>query len=152
MNSTGKHQFKIGNSCLEIVDQYKYLGIMLNHNLDVSLIQEQLAGAGSRALGTIIGKTKSNYDLSFSSYSTLFQSCIEPILDYGSGAWNIGNKCDKIDAVQFRALRFYLGVHKTTSLLYLTGEAGWIPGIVKRDLNVIRVYNELVQMPSSRLG
>ena len=120
--------------------------------MDVNLIQEQLSGAALQAFRTIIGKTKSNYDLSFSSFSTLFHSCVEPILDYGNSAWNIGNKCDKIDAVQFRALRFYLGVPKTTSLLYLTGEAGWIPGIVRRDLNVIRVYNDLVQMPRSRLA
>ena len=38
VKSTGNCQFKIGNSCLEVVDRYKYLGIVLNYNLDVKRI------------------------------------------------------------------------------------------------------------------
>jgi len=37
--------FKIGDKSLEIVKQYKYLGVMINENLNFDVTAELLAGA-----------------------------------------------------------------------------------------------------------
>ena len=49
-------QFTFDNNTLEIVDSYKYLGIMLNEHLNFNVSADVLASAGGRALGSIITK------------------------------------------------------------------------------------------------
>ena len=129
--------FYIGDKMLEIVDSYKYLGIWIQCNLDASLTMNNLVQAGSRALSQIIGKTKNNYDLGYKTYSKLFDTMVCPILDYGCAAWNTGLDCKKLDQVQFRAVRYYCGVPRSTPLSGLEGKIGWTPGIVRRDLECI---------------
>ena len=79
-------KLKLGHSVIEFVQKYKYLGITISSNLDLDCITECLARAGSRALSKLICKTHSNYDLGYASFTTLFNSCVAPILDYASGA------------------------------------------------------------------
>lgn len=65
---------KMGETVLNQADNYRYLGVMLNYNTDVTQIIDQLYNAGSRALSQIISKTKANMDLNFKTYSKLFES------------------------------------------------------------------------------
>ena len=60
---------KMGETVLNYADNYRYLGVMLNYNTDVTQIIDQLYNAGSRALSQIISKTKANMDLNFKTYS-----------------------------------------------------------------------------------
>ena len=142
--------FKVGDSTLEIVSKYKYLGVVINEFVESNCIVDHLSLSASCALGGVINKTRSNYDLGYTSFSKLFNACVVPILDYGSGAWCTGyqTNCKALDKIQYRAARFFMGVPRTTAL---TGEIGWTPGVVRRDLNVLRLYNQLTRMPSDRL-
>ena len=112
----------------------------------------QLSKAGSRALGQILGKTKCNYDLGYVSYSKLFHSCVVPVLDYGSGVWSQGRDCSKIDQIQSQACRYYCGLPKGAPLVGVAAEMGWAPGIVRRDAETLRLYNQLVNLPVSHLN
>ena len=141
----------LGGKNLDIVDRYRYLGVSLAYNLDRAVIMEELSKAASRALGAVVGKTRDNTDLSYSSYSALFHGCVVPILDYASGAWSLGMACDKLESIQMRALHFYMGTPKLSSTLGLIGDSGWTPGAVHRDLNTLRLYNEIVRMSPERL-
>ena len=48
--------FKFGNIKLDIICKYKYLGILLDENLNFKSCVETLSEAGGRALSAIIGK------------------------------------------------------------------------------------------------
>ena len=50
--------FSVGPTQLKPVDQYKYLGITLNQNLDYKICAQELTDAGSHALGSLISKFK----------------------------------------------------------------------------------------------
>ena len=145
-----RHQF--GGELLEQVKSYKYLGVTLDEYLMLDNAVEQLAAAGSRALGYVIGKTKNNIDLGFHSFETLFRSCVAPILDYASGAWSVGHDCVKIKQVQLRAIRYYCGLPRTTPIVGMISEMGWIPSVVRRDLESVRLYNQYVRMPAEQLN
>jgi hypothetical protein len=45
--------------------------------------------SASRALGGVIGKTKTLKDIGFSACTKLFQACLCPLLDYVAGSWVI---------------------------------------------------------------
>ena len=143
--------FRVGTETLDFVESYKYRGVTLGCNLDIDTTVDSLSIAGSRALGSIISKTKSNYDLGYNSYMKLFESSVVPILDYGSGVWSLGTKVAKIDGVQNRAIRYYCGLARGTPLIVLNGEMGWCPSIIRHDVETVRLYNQIVKMDDNRL-
>ena len=130
---------------------YKYLGIYLDSSLESDATIDMLAKAGSRALSYIIGKSKSNLDVGFGTFNKLYHSCVVPVLDYACGAWYLRTKTPKLDQIQQRASHFYMGLPKNCSLLAIEGEIGWVPGVVRRDLETLRLYNQFVKMPRGRL-
>ena len=96
---------------LNVVTQYKYLGIVINEFIDYNVIAQILADAANRALGAVIYKYKKINRLEYYRYTKLFQSSVCPILDYASEVWGY-KKFPQIDAIQNKAIRIFLGVHK----------------------------------------
>jgi hypothetical protein len=145
-----KFDFTLGGLQLNIVDKYKYLGVILNDTLDYSYTAEALASAGGRALGAIINKYKKANGLGFYTYSTMYKSCVYPILEYSSEIWGY-KEYQIINKVQNRAIRTFLGVNNLTSNLAIHGDFGWTPPRRRRHLAMIRYYNRLVDMENYRL-
>ena len=50
--------FYLSNQMVERVKQYKYLGVILHEHVDFGVTAEVFAGAGGRALGSILHKYK----------------------------------------------------------------------------------------------
>ena len=85
-------------------------------------------------------------EIGFKTFKSLFYS----VLDYCSGVWGFDNfSC--VDNVQNRALRYFLGLHRFTPHLALSGEVGWLPSTERRWLNMFRLWNRLIRMEDSRL-
>ena len=147
-----EHVLSAGGIALGYVNQYKYLGVLMDEHLSLDPMVDQLSEAGSHALGQIIGKTHDNFDLGYSSFTKNFESCMAPVLDYSSGSWATGNDFTKLDSVQLRASHFYCSLPKNTPIVRLINEMAWVPGVVCRDLECVRLYNQLVQMPPTCLN
>ena len=112
----------------------------------------QLVNAGSRTLGMVIGKCKDNVELGYQPYSRLFDTCVAPVLDYASGAWSAGAKnTGELDKVQLRASRYFCGLPRNTTILGVVGLIGWTSGLVRRDMECLRLYNQLITMSHERL-
>ena len=145
-----KFIFKFNNEQIKLVDKYKYLGLVFHEHLDYTLTSGVLANSGGRALGAIYSKYKSNKGFGYDTYTKLFNSGVASILDYGSCIWGYGT-FDNINAVQNRALRLFLGVHRFTSNLGINGDMGWVPSKIRRYVNIIRYWNRLINMDDTRL-
>ena len=64
-------------------------------------------------------------------YTKLFESIVSPVINYRACIWGFKTySC--INAVQNRAMRFFLGVGRYTPVAALHGEMGWEPCIVKQ--------------------
>ena len=133
------------------MQEYKYLDLYLHECMDMEKTTTMLAESSSRALGGVIGKTRDNYDLSFASYTKLYSSCVIPILDYCAGIWGIKGRFPKLDSIQNRAIRYFCGVPGKATILGFTGDMGWTPCIVCRDIEILRLYNQLVTMSLDRV-
>ena len=141
--------FNVSNVKLQVVESYKYLGISLNYCLDYNYTTELLASAGSQALGQLIAKTKTNYDLSYNTFTKLFEITVIPVMEYAVGAWYTSTNVSdfrKIDMIQNRAMHFFCGVPRTCPIGGLAGDMGWIPGVIRPDLDCLRMFNEFVKM------
>ena len=80
--------FKLGSSQLSVVEQYRYLGVVMQENLDYKITGNKLAEGANRALGKLLGKYYSNKGLGYKTYSALYETCVCPIIEYCAGVWN----------------------------------------------------------------
>ena len=143
-------KFHLDTIQLSIVNQYKYLGIILNEFLDYDVTAQVLSDAASRALGSIINKYKSINGLGYYTYTRLFQSGVCPILDYGSEIWGY-KSYNKVDAIQNKAIRIYLGVHRFAPIAAISGDMGWTNSNVRRKVCIVRFWNRIVSLDNDRL-
>ncbi len=130
--------FNIDSKTIDIVDHYKYLGILLNEHLDFTETAEMLSSAAARALGSVINKVRANKDLGYNTFTTLVDRCVAPILLYASGIW--GTKYYKCcENVLLRASRFYMGVHRLAAIPGIQGDMGWLDCKSRWKLETLRL-------------
>ena len=84
------------------------------------------------------------------NYTKVYDSGVVPIMDYASGVWGFKNY-DKPQVVHNRAQRAFLGVHRYASNVVVNGDMGWISPVVRRKLDIIRLWSRLDKMQDTRL-
>ena len=142
--------FNFGDHPISIVNEYKYLGLFLNENMEFNRTAQHLAVAGARALGAIRNKIYSLKDVGFKTFSKLFYSGVVPILDYCSSVWGF-KKIKCIDDIQNRAVRYFLGVHRFCPLPMLEGDMGWDTSLTRRHISMVKLWNRIIAMSGNRL-
>ena len=135
---------------IAIVNKYRYLGCHLDEHLDYNITGNELADASGRALGKLLGKYFSNNGLGYKTYKKLYDTCICPVMDYCSGVWGYKGH-EKIDKVHMRAIRSFLGVNKFAPLCGMEGDMGWTPPVIRRKLEMLRLWNRIMSFDNFRL-
>ena len=142
--------FKLGEQNIKFCKTYRYLGFEVSETVDFVDGVKTLHEAGSRALGAIISKHYSSKGLSFPVFEKLYFNTVVPVTDYASEVWGY-KTYDFADKIQFRAIRTQLGVGKRAPLPYLSGETGWLDTKLRRQLNMIRLWLRVINMPENRI-
>ena len=135
---------------MKIVNQYKYLGVILHESLNYNITVNCLADAASRAFGAIINKLKYIKNCRYQTYTKLYESGIVPITDYNAGVWGF-KSFDKIDVLHHKIIRYFLSVHHFAANHAIEGDMGWVPPVVRRLVSMTRLWNRLIDMPQDRL-
>lgn len=143
-------KFNCGQKRIEVTEQYKYLGCTLNESLDLSNTARALSNAASRSLGANINKLKQIKGMHYKTYTELYNKCVCTISDYCSGVWGFQD-FNAPKNLHHRAIRAYLGVHQYASNPAITGDMGWIPPVIRRRLDMIRLWFRLNKMHNHRL-
>ena len=143
-------EFLLQGTVLSEVQNYKYLGVIFDEHLKYDVACNTLASAARRALGKIIYKSKAISGLGFNTFTTLYNSMVSPILEYGSEVWgHVNIKCsEKIDN---SAIRYFLGVHRFAPLAGLAGDMGWTNTRDRMVIKMTNFYNRLLKTPDERL-
>ena len=72
------------------------------------------------------------------------------MIDNSSEIWGYC-KADECERIQYRAIRYFLGVHKFCPIPALTGDMGWPSCRERRFKAMIRFWNRLVKLSDDRL-
>ena len=118
--------------------------IVIDEFLNFTVTSGILASAAGRALGAIFSKHKQLGGVGYNAYRAMYNACVVPNLDYASGIWGFGAH-DKIDTVQNRAIRLFLGVHGYAANAAINGDIGWTSCRVRRKVEMLRMWNRLRQ-------
>jgi hypothetical protein len=142
--------YHVGNNTLDVVTEYKYLGVIFDEMLSFKSHCEAIGKAASRAFGGLINKIHGITDFGFKSYEKLVFNCVVPVMDYCSSIWGY-KTYQQIDNVHNRSMRYYLGVHRYAPIAALSGDLGWVPSRYRRWLNMLRFWNRLINFDSDRI-
>ena len=78
------------NKEIEIVNEYKYLGILLGQSGSFLATQKHIAEQASKAMFSLLQKIKCS-SLPFDIQIDLFNKIVKPVLLYGCEIWGYGN-------------------------------------------------------------
>lgn len=93
--------FVFNGEPLEIVNEYKYLGIIFSRYGSFINTKKYLAGKATKAIYGVLKKTRM-FNLSIDCQLDLFDKIVVPILLYGSEVWGFGN----LDVIEKLKLHF----------------------------------------------
>ena len=78
---------------LDIVDQFNYLGILLNYNGKFLQTQKHIAQQGQKALFTI-SSTLRKFNFNIETKCSIFDTYVGSILNYGAEIWGFHKALD----------------------------------------------------------
>ena len=132
---------------LEIVSNYKYLGIILDEHLKFDTCARSLADATGRALAAVISKVKMLKNSGYVTFKKMYMmhADVKTVYEYRSGVWGYIKSKD-IDMIQNRAMRYFLVVHRFAPTAGIIGDMGWIRPGLSRIRCMTRLWNRFINM------
>ena len=142
--------FTFGINELKIVNHYKYLGVIFDQFLDFELNSSTLSNAAGRALGAIRSKLKNLKECGYNSFNTLFNAGVLSIADYSAGVWGTKSFA-KTEQIQYKAARYFLGVHRFAPIEALLGDMGWTTARTRHKILMLKLWNRFCYLPADRI-
>ena len=107
------YDFSCCSSKIETVDKFVYVGLTFHEHLDWNVTANVVVQSANRALGLLITKSKSLGGMPYRVFTKLYDSMVWSVVAYGASVWGT-RQFPCIDAVQFKAQRYFLGTGKYT--------------------------------------
>ena len=131
-----------GNSALDSVDNFNYLGTTFHYTGSFLVNQENLAGKGLRALNVLLVNSR-KLSLKPSTLCQLFDAFVSSILNYGCEIWGF-SKNKEIERVHLKFCKIVLHVKHSTSNMATYGELGRFPLYINRYVRIIKFWSKLI--------
>lgn len=151
-------KFLINEQEIEVVEKYKYLGVILTYNGNLKHAADHMYAKGLKA---VFGLKNKILDLDLANVKLklkLFDSLIKPIVTYGSEIWisDFTQKQLKGDNLPFekihnRFCKYLLGVNKKASNFASRCELGRLPLLSYISMLSFKYFIRFEQLPSGRL-
>nr|CAH7728846.1 unnamed protein product [Callosobruchus chinensis] len=108
-----------------VVDQYKYLGIILDKKLLWTKHIQYVKQRCEKGLNLLRAVTKTKWGADTCTSLTFYRSYIRSVIDYGSTVYGMSSNTNLlvIDRIQYKAIRICLGVIKSSPCCALLAEA-----------------------------
>ena len=149
-NNLHNYNFQYNNEKVEVINEYKYLGITFNYNGRFRNCQLQLLEQARRAMYSIIG-TSRKFDLPVDMQLEMFHCMVSPILLYGSEVWGY-NIARDVELLQLKYLKHVLFVHSKTCNDVVYGELGVYPLEISIKCRMINFWVKLLNGKNSKLS
>jgi len=127
---------------IEVVDNFNYLGTVINYTGSFILNQEQLVGKALKAMNTLLYKCK-QYDLKPRILCQMFDAFVGSILNYESEIWGF-NKFKDIERIHLKFCKRLLNVKSNTCNATVYGELGRHPQYVNRYVRIVKYWLKVV--------
>jgi len=145
-----KPVFSYNDTPIEIVDDFVYLGTLINYNGKSNKTKKRTCDQASKAMFSIIGKAR-KLNLPVEIQMHLFDSVVLPILLYGCEVWGSQQVRD-IERVHLKFCKMVLGLSQYTSSAMVYGETGRVPLIITIKTRIVAFWHKLLTTLSPKLS
>ena len=145
-----KFSFTCNGEELEIVHNFKYLGIIFNFNGAFKIGITELKKQASRAMFALISKCR-KFDLPIDIRLELFDSLVMPVMLYASEVWG-GEHTGILEALHLKFLKYTLRVKTSTCNNMVYGELGRFPLVIDIQKRLIGYWARLITGKSTKLS
>lgn len=135
--------FLFQNTKLEMVNEYKYLGIFLGRSGSFVSAKKHIVEQANKAVFALLKKSR-NLDLPVDIQIDLFNKTIKPILLYGSELWGMGN-IEMIERVQLKFYKYIFNLKRSTPSNMIYGELGVLPLYIDIQTRIISFWTKLIE-------
>ena len=139
-----------GNSKMEVVFEYNYLGIIFNYNGNFTKAIKSLYDKGSKAMFSLLRKSRS-LQLPIDLQLHLFDKVVTPVILYGCEVWGF-ESCKILDKLQLKFCKYILKLNKSTCSNMIYGELGVIPISVRAKCRLLNFWAKLVDGTECKLS
>ena len=148
--SNGRFKFTLDDMVIEIVDKYKYLGVIFSQSGSFLNARKHIVQQAKKAMILLFVRIR-NLDLPFDLQLKLFDHTVLPILTYASEVWGYEN-IDMIEKIHNDFLRKITLARKSTPLYMLYGETGRFPLEIIVKSRMIGYWNRLIHSKGTKLS
>lgn len=131
-----------GGRPLEIVYNYKYLGITFNYNGKMAVAMKYLSQQANKAMFGVLANS-AYLQLTPDLKIDLFYKMIKPILMYNCEIWGAENY-QVIERIQLKFLKYVLKLNKSTPNILMYGETGQMPLGIDISTRMISYWGRLI--------
>lgn len=142
-------KFMYGDTEIEIVRKFTYLGIVFTTGGSFCETFEALSGQALKAIYKLKTYLQKLTDLPVKHVLDLFDKLILPILNYGCEVWGI-NESKKIENVHLHFCKNLLGVRLQTQNSFIYGELGRTPLKNDRIIRVVKYWFKLLKCDNTK--
>eukprot|EP00732_Lithocolla_globosa_P000541 Lithocolla_globosa_v1_NODE_177_length_5446_cov_18.556483.p1 type:complete len:863 gc:universal NODE_177_length_5446_cov_18.556483:2622-34(-) len=135
---------------IQIVDRYKYLGVIFRNDLSWDTMVQYVTDSSRRKVFALMTFCLKHDLRSAALLEFLFRTTIRPSLEYGVSLWGF-QEYPKLEAVQLMFGKFILGVTKSTASVAVRGELGWFTLHSRRKELILRNYYRVMKLDQSRI-
>ena len=135
-------QWTYGNTQLEIVKSFNYLGVVFDSNGLFNHNVQLLVGKALKAMGTLLYNTR-EFEFTPKTMLHLFDSFVVSILNYAAEIWG-HTKCKEIERVHLKYCKRILNVKLSTSNAGVYGELGRFPLFIGRFVKIIKFWFKII--------
>jgi hypothetical protein len=144
-------RWKYGNECIEVVNVYKYLGIIMSSKLSFSHTLNAMAANSKKGIICILKLLWSLGEKSPALFFKLFDAQIQPMLNYGAEIWGLQADLNIIEKIHLFALKRFLNVTIRTPNQLVYGETGRYPLRINIYVKCIKFWLRVLKLPTHRL-
>ena len=149
--SRSRHNsFTLFGETIELVDDYKYLGIMFNYRGNLKKAQSELLKQSYRAMYSLISRGR-KLELPFDIMLELFQSLVVPIISYGCEVWGYA-MIKEIEILHLKFIKLLLKVKPSTCNAMVYGETGVYPIKIFIYKRMLGFWGRMLRGKSSKLS
>lgn len=145
-----KYVFQFGCEKIEVMEDYKYLGLTFNYNGRFRKGELDLKEQATRVMYSLVGKCR-KFDLPVDMQIELFNTMVLPILTYGSEIWG-HYIIREIELLHLKFLKHILFVHKNTCNVMVYGELGVYPLEIYIKCKMLSFWSRLITGKNSKLS
>ena len=136
----------IGESEVEIVNHFNYLGVVLSSGGAFIRATKTLSGKAMKALSSLFTITN-GMEVPVNIMCNLFDSLVKSILNYGCEIWGF-NTAESVERVHRKFCKWVLKVKQSTNSHSVYGELGRFPLFIERQIRCVKYWFRLLNEKS----